>query len=390
VWIGREPPEVAAGLADALVGLLQLDFAFVRLSDPGGAGAVEVTRGTAWRGFPEWLEGRLATRAPFLRKEIVPDIGDDSAPRCGLAVPVGVNGDGGVVAAASGRSDFPTPMDQLLLSLTANHAAGAFQGARLVDQRKRAEEALREASDELEVQVAERTAEVERLAEEQAALRRVATVVAQGASPTAVFDAVAGEMEGLLDANQVGLLRYELGEEVLQAADAATFQDSYDPAGGFFPPVATKLMQSPWFLNCPAFRQPPFLHWSLVRGGGEDSPGRTFADSLRSRPAPAGVVSETVWPRPIGGNALGVETTTPPGPGLAVLTQRSEAGGVAIQSPRMSPPWACMSCTGNDSVPPGASPKRSRPLLPTHSNVPPPAGRRTRNWTIAPSLPAPV
>jgi hypothetical protein len=79
VWIGSEPPVVAAGLADTLVGLLQLDFAFVRLSDPGGAGAVEVARGTAWAGFPEWLEGRLATGAPFPRKEVVPDIGDDSA-----------------------------------------------------------------------------------------------------------------------------------------------------------------------------------------------------------------------------------------------------------------------------------------------------------------------
>src|SRR5947207_8531398 len=96
-WIGSEPPAVATGLADALVGLLQLDFAFVRLSDPCGAGAVEVTRGSAWTGFPEWLEGHLATSAPFLRKEVVPDAGDDSVQRRGFAVSVGVNGEGGVV-----------------------------------------------------------------------------------------------------------------------------------------------------------------------------------------------------------------------------------------------------------------------------------------------------
>jgi GAF domain-containing protein len=47
---------------------------------------------------------------------------------------------------------------------------------------------------------AEARGEVERLAAEQAALRRVATLVAEGASPTAVFDAVAAEMEGVLDA----------------------------------------------------------------------------------------------------------------------------------------------------------------------------------------------
>jgi signal transduction histidine kinase len=65
---------------------------------------------------------------------------------------------------------------------------------------------------------AEARAEVERLAEEQAALRRVATLVARGASPTAVFDAVAGEMERLLDADQLVLSRYEPGGDVTVVA----------------------------------------------------------------------------------------------------------------------------------------------------------------------------
>jgi signal transduction histidine kinase len=61
---------------------------------------------------------------------------------------------------------------------------------------------------------ADARAEVERLAEEQAGLRRVAVLVAEGASPTAVFDAVAGEMEGLLDADGVTVSRYEPGDEI--------------------------------------------------------------------------------------------------------------------------------------------------------------------------------
>jgi PAS domain S-box-containing protein len=60
----------------------------------------------------------------------------------------------------------------------------------------------------------ESRAEVERLAEEQAALRRVATLVAEGAPSTAVFDAVAAEMEGLLGADRVSLSRYEPGAEI--------------------------------------------------------------------------------------------------------------------------------------------------------------------------------
>jgi PAS domain S-box-containing protein len=65
---------------------------------------------------------------------------------------------------------------------------------------------------------AEARAEVERLAEEQAALRRVAMLVAGGAAPEAVFDAVAAEMDGLLGGDGVTLSRYEPDEEVTVVA----------------------------------------------------------------------------------------------------------------------------------------------------------------------------
>jgi GAF domain-containing protein len=61
---------------------------------------------------------------------------------------------------------------------------------------------------------AEARAEVERLVEEQAALRRVATLVAQGASPAAVFGAVAEEMVALLDSDGISLCRYEPADEL--------------------------------------------------------------------------------------------------------------------------------------------------------------------------------
>jgi PAS domain S-box-containing protein len=61
---------------------------------------------------------------------------------------------------------------------------------------------------------AQARAEVRRLAEEQAALRRVATLVAEGAAPADVFDAVIAEVAQLLGAAQVGLMRWEGADEI--------------------------------------------------------------------------------------------------------------------------------------------------------------------------------
>jgi transcriptional regulator with GAF, ATPase, and Fis domain len=155
-WVGREPSAIAAGLADVLAGSLYLDFTFVRLCDPRGGAPIEMTRGNAWKAFPEWLQRHLAAVGQLSRKEIIHDLGG-AEPSRGIVIPIGINAEGGLVAAASNRTDFPTEVDQLLLSVAANHAATAFQSARL-------EQELRQARTELEIKVAERTAELRRAA----------------------------------------------------------------------------------------------------------------------------------------------------------------------------------------------------------------------------------
>jgi signal transduction histidine kinase len=68
------------------------------------------------------------------------------------------------------------------------------------------------------IENAEAREAVQRLADEQAALRRVATLVAEAAAPSAVLDAVAGEMQALLGADEVALNRFEPDTEIVVLA----------------------------------------------------------------------------------------------------------------------------------------------------------------------------
>jgi GAF domain-containing protein len=71
-------------------------------------------------------------------------------------------------------------------------------------------------------------ARLRQLADEQAALRRVATLVARGAAPEQVFAAVTGEVGQLLPVDLANMGRYEPGR-------ALTFVASWGRAAGRFP-----------------------------------------------------------------------------------------------------------------------------------------------------------
>src|SRR6266481_5477250 len=183
-WVARDPPAIAADLANLLADSLELDFAFVRLCDPKRCQVAEVTRGSSWKAFPEWLQQHVAEFGQFSRKEIVAKVTGDDESSCGIVIPIGVNSERGFVAAASNRSNFPDQIDQQLLSVAANNAATAFQNAFLINELRSAQEALRnneqelrKARDELEIKVAERTSELRRNAQE---LQRSEFYLAEG------------------------------------------------------------------------------------------------------------------------------------------------------------------------------------------------------------------
>jgi PAS domain S-box-containing protein len=167
VWVETEPRALATELADLLIESLRLDFAFVRLCDPGMRPPVEAIRGEAWSTFPEWLQQRLALSGQIFRKEVVNLTSGPEESFCGIVIPIGVNGERGLVAAASYRSGFPDQSDEQLLSVAANSAATAFRNAHLINELRNVQKVLRDreqelrtAHDGLETKVAERTGEL--------------------------------------------------------------------------------------------------------------------------------------------------------------------------------------------------------------------------------------
>jgi hypothetical protein len=117
------------------------------------------------------------------------------------------------------------------------------------------------------IATAESRAELARLADEQAALRRVATLVAGGALPEAVFEAVLDEHGRLLEVDLVSICRYEGDRAVTWVANWAgpTSTFPWEPAGRWGGGT------SPRWCSRPAV--PP--GWTLVAGG--TPPEKVFA-----------------------------------------------------------------------------------------------------------------
>jgi PAS domain S-box-containing protein len=131
---------------------------------------------------------------------------------------------------------------------------------------------------------AETRAEVERLADEQAALRRVATLIARGMGPEQVFQAVADEVQALLDADASGILRFEAdGTVTVMGAN-----------GGPYGPGA-RLELDPDFIVGAVRRTGRAARFDTDDPAGADMPEVIRAGGMRSAVAHPILVEGGVW-----------------------------------------------------------------------------------------------
>ncbi|MFN7996644.1 MAG: PAS domain-containing protein [Bryobacteraceae bacterium] len=158
LWAGGEPQQIAGTLLDALAGMLQLTFAFVRLNDPDGGPSIEMARvaepvaGMArQREIADVLDASLGDAALGWPRSAQLSIGN--AVVYVACAGLGFYGELGVVVAGSQANDFPDQMERLLLDVATNQAAIGLQQARLLSEQKRV-------SLELDQRVAQRTREL--------------------------------------------------------------------------------------------------------------------------------------------------------------------------------------------------------------------------------------
>jgi PAS domain S-box-containing protein len=158
IWSGSNPSQILHTLLDALMRMLRLDLVSVQLKSPVGEAPVEMVRVAQLRGpMPPEHEicealthslGDNSRKWPPLLRSLLGE-GDVSI----VLLPLGLQGELGVIVAAAEREDFPRQMEALLLNVAANQACIGLQEARLRSQQKRI-------ADDLDQQVAQRTAEL--------------------------------------------------------------------------------------------------------------------------------------------------------------------------------------------------------------------------------------
>ncbi|GAA1246441.1 hypothetical protein GCM10009609_07390 [Pseudonocardia aurantiaca] len=204
---GLPPAEVFAGVADEVGHVLGADATLIARLDPDGATTIlagvghhpdELAAGCRWKPEPPLAlavalrTGRAARCDDYSR--VAGADGDyfrGLGIRSGVAAPIIVEGHlWGGIGIGTRRERFPADTEERMVGFT--------ELTRTAIANAEGRSQLEESRDELR-----------RLAEEQAALRRVATLVARGLPPAEVLEAVAHEVGSVLGADGTNIARLD-------------------------------------------------------------------------------------------------------------------------------------------------------------------------------------
>lgn len=163
IWIGANPEQIANSLAQLIVSVVDVEFAWVTMGEPA-VNVLQAHKRADAQFAPrtpksDWAQpnARFATEVQPQRKMY------------GVSVPIGRE-PGSVLVALCGRSEFPTELEHLLLRVAVNQAAVAVQQWR-TEQSLRSEMERREA-----LEAREREQRQREMQRELAHANRVATM----------------------------------------------------------------------------------------------------------------------------------------------------------------------------------------------------------------------
>ncbi len=230
VAMGAAPQTVFTAATDEVARLLEVDATLLMRFEPD---AVALIAGSGWSGDGIQLGERVdaARTAAAKDRRVGPwDVADLSATST-LAKQLGREG---IVA---GIANGITVEGQVWGALGVGSRSGglaADTGQRLAGFTDLVATAITNA---------QARAELRRIAEEQAALRRVATLAARGEEPGPVFAAVAAEVHTLMGADFTSILRFEAdGTATYMGVSGWPEDDGRKPGARWTPPLGSSLL----------------------------------------------------------------------------------------------------------------------------------------------------
>src|SRR5215470_17182506 len=219
MWTGQDPEQIVSTLLDVLVGMLRLDFAYVRLNHPVGVDLIEVVRHDSLRPlvadsrsvgqtFNDSFGAELRKWPPRARNPF----GDGNLS----IVPLGSGRENeiGVIVAASQRADFPWQTETVLLNVASNQAAIGLSSARAYELRRVTAEREERLRSEAELERQKLNASQELLAETSRFYRELQNREAK--------------IRRLVEANVVGIVMWNLEGTITGANEAFLRMVGYD------------------------------------------------------------------------------------------------------------------------------------------------------------------